>query len=180
MSFLKRIDKITADYEQETRKNLRTSEQIIEGILHSHENLGLSSIDTISLHGAMDVLPVFEAPDGHLYINIPDVGTGMVYHNDPSGSVLATYWKCPPDLNFGGDHYHTDSEELVIVTEGSCYYPQEDMHLVAGDMRVVPKGVPHTFLTKEEGCHMYVIWTPALKLFIQKEDLRNEDESEFN
>jgi len=57
-------------------------------------------------------------------------------------------------------HSHADTDEVFIVLDGAMtiHFREGDVHLHAGEMYVIPKGVEHTTSAKDE-CQILLVET---------------------
>lgn len=56
-------------------------------------------------------------------------------------------------------HKHSNEWEIIQVLEGSIYDTFTDTTLQKGDVYIIPRGMEHHIISKEEECYMYILFT---------------------
>jgi quercetin dioxygenase-like cupin family protein len=86
----------------------------------------------------------------------------------PAGNMTLSFLRLSPGLD-ARLHSHPE-EQVVVVLEGEMDVALDGKlyRVRAGDIAVIPGGVPHSGVTLSEGCRVLDIFSPARKDFEEK------------
>jgi len=94
----------------------------------------------------------------------PGVDTAIV----PGSNLTLSFLRLSPGLD-AKLHSHPE-EQAVVVLEGALDLVVEETtyHVRAGDVAIIPGGVPHSAVTHGEACRVLDVFSPARKDFEEK------------
>lgn len=94
----------------------------------------------------------------------PGVDTAIV----PGSNLTLSFLRLSPGLD-AKLHSHPE-EQAVVVLEGALDLVVEETtyHVRAGDVAIIPGGIPHSAVTHGEACRVLDVFSPARKDFEEK------------
>jgi len=94
----------------------------------------------------------------------PGVDTAIV----PGANLTLSFLRLSPGLD-AKLHSHPE-EQAVVVLEGALdlVVEQTTYHVRAGDVALIPGGIPHSAVTHGEACRVLDVFSPARKDFEEK------------